>query len=90
MRDFPNMVSRLFPEMHRLHRTILLFRLECIAHRLMKSGWEKSVNVYCSRELVILAYMMPAQSRRPLLAEAMERAVVEQCDIVLHYAREAA
>lgn len=90
MHNFPLMTARLFPDMHRIHRTILLFRLECVAHRLLKTGFESHVNCYCSRELVILAYMMPLQSRKPLLAEALSRAQIENCEVVLAFARDAA
>jgi len=88
--NFAAMAARLFPDMHRIHRTILLFRLECVAHRLLKSGFENGVNSYCSRELVILAYMMPLQSRRPLLREALNRAELEKCETVLAFAKDAA
>lgn len=90
MHNFALMAERLFPEMHRIHRTILLFRLECMAHRLLKTGFESFINCYCSRELVIIAYMMPLQSRRPLLAEALARAQAENCEVVLAFAKEAA
>ena len=86
--DFAGMAKKLFPDMHTVHRTVLLFRLECIAHRLLKSGWEPQVNCYCSRELVILAYMMPLQCRAPLLHEALERAMAEGNQTVLSMAQE--
>lgn len=60
----------LFSDMHVVHVKVLVFRLRCISHRLMCFGFEKFVNTYEPRELVMLSALMQGHQHNRLLIEA--------------------
>lgn len=60
----------LFPEDDDLRFTLRCFAIRCVSHRLRKFGFERHVNHYDSRELRILASMMPPYQAEAILAEA--------------------
>lgn len=60
----------LFPEDDDLRFTLRCFAIRCVSHRLRKFGFERHVNHYDSRELRILASMMPPFQADAILAEA--------------------
>lgn len=47
----------------------------CIAHRLLKIGWEKEVNFLDQRRLILLSMFLPPHSRPAILDEAYRKAV---------------
>lgn len=47
----------------------------CIAHRLLKVGWEKEVNFLDQRRLILLSMFLPPHSRVAILDEAHRKAL---------------
>lgn len=47
----------------------------CIAHRLLKVGWEKEVNFLDQRRLILLSMFLPPHSRVAILDEAYRKAL---------------
>lgn len=49
----------------------------CIAHRLLKIGWEKEVNFLTSRRLILTAMFLPPHTRPAILDAAFAKAQEE-------------
>ena len=47
----------------------------CVAHRLLKVGWENGVNYYDARNLVLVAMYLPVHCRPRLVDEAYNKAM---------------
>lgn len=60
----------LFPEITIVHQKVLIFRLRCLAHRLISFGFEEYVNSYSPRELAMLAALMFGPQHDFLATEA--------------------
>lgn len=55
----------------------------CIAHRILKIGWEKEVNFLDQRRLILLAMFLPPHSRVAILDEAYRKAIeAEDTEVV--------
>lgn len=63
----------LFADMHFVHIKVLVFRLRALSHRMMCFGYEKFVNTYSPRELVMLAALMQNFQHNALIREAYAR-----------------
>lgn len=60
----------LFPDIHLVHQKVLVFRLRCVAHRMISFGFENYVNHYSPRELCMLAALMFGPQHDILVREA--------------------
>ena len=47
----------------------------CVAHRLLKIGWEKGVNYYDARNLILVGMYLPSHCRPRIVEEARMRAI---------------
>ena len=63
----------LFKDVHIVHQKVLIFRMRCIAHRLMCFGWEGYVNEYEPREQLMLAALLADRQHNAMVREAFKR-----------------
>lgn len=63
----------LFKDIHIVHQKALIFRLRCFAHRLISFGFEKYINTYSPRELLMLAALLFQQQHDRVALEAHKR-----------------
>ena len=47
----------------------------CVAHRLLKVGWENGVNYYDARNLILVGMYLPVHCRPRIVEEARMRAM---------------
>ena len=47
----------------------------CVAHRLLKIGWENGVNYYDARNLILVGMYLPTHCRPRMVEEARIRAI---------------
>lgn len=47
----------------------------CVAHRLLKIGWENGVNYYDARNLILVGMYLPPHCRPRIVDEAYNRAL---------------
>ncbi len=47
----------------------------CVAHRLLKVGWESGVNYYDARNLILVGMYLPVHCRPRIIEEARMRAM---------------
>jgi hypothetical protein len=52
-----------------------VYCVSCVAHRLLKFGWEPQVNSYGPRMLLLLALHLPIHARLPVLKLCYQRAL---------------
>lgn len=55
----------------------------CMAHRILKFGWEPEVNSLGPRMMVLLCMYLPPHVRNAILMEAWQRAIIVKDDLVL-------
>lgn len=48
----------------------------CVAHRLLKIGWEKGLNYYDARNLILVGMYLPPHCRPRIIDEAYNKAIV--------------
>lgn len=53
------LVAQLFDDMHAVHMDCVVWRMRCLGHRLIETGWEDIVNHLAVREAFILACLLP-------------------------------
>jgi hypothetical protein len=63
----------LFRGVNIVHQKMMIFRMRCMAHRLICFGWEDFINEYTPRELMMLAALMFDQQHYALIREAYAR-----------------
>ncbi len=68
-------VDHLFRHMTPAAYAVAQYCSACIAHRLLKIGWEKEVNFLDQRRLILLAMFLPPHTRVPIIDEAYRKAV---------------
>lgn len=67
-------VDNLFRNMTPAAYAVAQYCSACIAHRLLKCGWEKEVNFLDQRRLILLAMFLPPHTRIPIIDEAYRKA----------------
>lgn len=65
--------QELFKDVHIVHQKVLIFRMRCLAHRLMCFGWEGYVNEYEPREQLMLAALLADRQHNAVVREAYKR-----------------
>ena len=73
----PPEIDELFSDCTPARYAVLKYCASCVAHRLLKLGWEPQVNLLTARRLVLLCMYLPIPSRVPILEEAFFKAVEE-------------
>lgn len=73
MRITQDTIMPLFGDTHFVHLSCLFFRMRCIAHRLVNFGFEEFVNELDSKELLVLACLMPNYQHDTLILEAYRK-----------------
>lgn len=73
----------LFTDCTPAKQAVMDYCASCVAHRLIKIGWEPQINFYDSRRLILLAMHLPVHSRLPIIKEAYTRALNEGNTAVL-------
>lgn len=64
-----------YKELHVVHAHCLLWRMKCLAHRLIEFGWESSVQHLSPPEMVVLSMLIP-----PAMAHVVLTAVLDHGD----------
>ncbi len=84
-------VDHLFRHMTPAAYAVAQYCTACIAHRLLKVGWEREVNFLDQRRLILLAMFLPPHTRIPIIDEAYRKAKeVGDQEIVILLERQAA
>jgi len=52
-----------------------VYCVSCVAHRILKFGWEPQINYYGPRMLLLLSLHFPIHSRMPILKLCYQRAL---------------
>jgi len=76
-------IRQLFSDVNDAKFAVYKYCASCAAHRVLKIGWEKSINLFPSRRLVLLAMFLPVHTRIPILKEAFIKAHTEHDLLVI-------
>lgn len=60
------------PDMHVVHFHCLVWRMQCLSHRLLEFGWESSVKRLEPHEAVVLAACLPPVMHDAILATVLD------------------
>ncbi len=71
----PTEINLLFEDEGEMRYAIRRYCVGCIAHRLIKFGWEPEVNTLGPRMMILLCMYLPLHARMPVLLEAWQRAI---------------
>lgn len=81
----PTEVIELFLDEPPIRFACRTYAAGCVAHRLMKFGWEPQVNELAPRELILLAHMLPEHARDAMMAESLRKAYATKDHPVIRY-----
>lgn len=70
-------IDALFTDCSANRYAVYKYIASCVSHRILKLGWEKQVNYFDSRRLILLAMYLPVHSRYPIVKEAYHKACIE-------------
>lgn len=73
----------LFGDMHIVHRDCMIWRMRCLAHRLVESGWEDIINHLSHREALTAATLLPQHMHDAIVAEVLKTAAEEEKAVIL-------
>ncbi len=79
----PPEIDQLFADESEMRYAIRRYCIGCIAHRLIKFGWEPEVNTLGPRMMILLCMFLPLHARMPVLLEAWQRAINVNDDLAL-------
>lgn len=57
----------------------------CVAHRILKVGWENGVNYYNARNLILLGMFLPPHCRPRIVEEAHRKALAAHDEPTLRW-----
>lgn len=72
----------LYADMHMVHRDCMIWRMRCLAHRLVESGWEDIVNHLPNREALTLATLLPQHMHNTIVYAVREVATEAERDLI--------
>jgi hypothetical protein len=73
----PPEIEELFSDCTPGRFSVYRYCSSCLAHRLLKIGWEPQVNLLSSRRLVMLSLQLPVHCRLAIIQEAYNKALQE-------------
>lgn len=76
----PPEIDALFADEGEMGQSVRRYCCGTIAHRLLKLGWEDSINSLGPRMLILLSMYLPVHARGPIISEAWRRALLVQDD----------
>lgn len=79
----PPEIDALFADEGPMRYQIRRYCVSCVAHRILKFGWEPEVNSYGPRMMMLLAMHLPLHCRHQILMEAWQRSIIVKDDLAL-------
>lgn len=74
-------IRELFADHNDQQFAVRMHCCSCVAHRVLKVGWEKGLNYYDARNLILLGMYLPTHCRHRIVEEAHRKAL-EASDVV--------
>lgn len=84
----PPEIDALFADCSPARYAVFKYCAGCVAHRILKIGWEPQVNYFTARRLILMSMYLPLHARLPILKEAYNKALQEDDHRVLSLMRE--
>lgn len=78
-------VRQLFADHNDQQFAVRMQCCSCVAHRILKLGWENGVNYYDSRNLILVGMYLPVHCRLQVVLEARKKAIEENNTFVLSW-----
>ena len=78
-------IAALFDDLPKMEFAIRQYCVNCVAHRLVKFGWEPQVNCYEPRMLLLMSMCMPEHTRMAFIMEAWQKAIIRSDRRVLDF-----
>jgi len=79
----PPEIDALFDDETPAAYAVYKYCCSCVAHRILKIGWEPQLNYYTARRLILTGMFLPVHARLPLIKEAYSKALRENDTRVL-------
>ncbi len=68
-------VRDLFSDLNDQQFSVRMHCCSCVAHRLLKVGWENGINYYDARNIILTSMYLPVHCRPRMVQEAHEKAL---------------
>lgn len=68
-------IRELFADHNEQQFAVRMQCCSCVAHRILKVGWENGLNYYDARNLILVGMYLPTHCRPRIVDEARERAI---------------
>ncbi len=68
-------IRELFADHNEQQFAVRMQCCSCVAHRIVKIGWENGVNYYDARNLILVGMYLPPHCRPRIVQEAYEKAL---------------
>lgn len=68
-------IRELFSDHNEQQFAVRMQCCSCVAHRILKIGWESGVNYYDARNLILVGMYLPTHCRPRIVQEAYEKAL---------------